>query len=127
MVAPAKGKKLALPYGGLVYTPVLLALAGEETRDAASLNRIRTRFANLYYTLPFSQDKPNLVVDYQRQLAAAGHLEAYNRRLLLMGDKQAFKAWEKANSFKWQSFTTWFQAHPLRVDEQHRFYRAQYD
>lgn len=128
IVMPARGQKLKLPYGNLVYEPVLLmALSPERAIDAYSLDRIRTRFIENYYALPFSKDKPNVLFDYEQRLLNAGHLEAYNHWLLMMGDEAAFGEWEKANPAKWQAFAAWFQANPLALDASHRLYRQQYD
>jgi hypothetical protein len=128
IVVPAKGKKLKLPYGSMVYEPVLLlALSQERAIDAYSLDRIRTSFLKNYYLLPLSKDKPNVLFDYQQRLLDAGHLEAYNHWLVMMGDEAAFSEWEKANHAKWQSFATWFQANPLVLNAGHRLYRQQYD
>jgi tetratricopeptide (TPR) repeat protein len=128
ILVPAKGQPLKLPYGSIVYEPVLLlALGQERTIDAYSLDRIRTSFIQNYYALPLSKDKPNVLFDYEQRLLAAGHLEAYNHWLLMMGDEAGFSEWEKANPAKWQAFATWFQANPLALDASHRLYRQQYD
>jgi tetratricopeptide (TPR) repeat protein len=128
MVLPAKGKKIKMPYAGMVYAPVLiLSVAGETTLDANSLDRIRTNFVRNYFKLPFSKDQPNALLDYQRQIDAVGHLEAYNHWLLLKGDEAAFADWQRANPGKWQAFTTWFKDNSITLDANHRFYRAQYD
>lgn len=128
MVLPAKGKKIKMPYAGMVYAPVLLlSLTGETTVDANSLDRIRTSFVRNYFKLPFSKDQPNALLEYQRQIDAVGHLEAYNHWLLLKGDETAFTDWKQANPGKWQAFTTWFKDNSITLDATHRFYRAQYD
>jgi tetratricopeptide (TPR) repeat protein len=125
---PAKGQKLKLPYGSTIYEPILLvALGKERTLDAFSLDRIRTSFVQNYYRIPFSKDKPNVLFDYQQRLLQAGHLEAYNHWLLMMGNEAAFREWEKANPGKWQSFAAWFQANPLALNDSHRLYRQQFD
>nr|GFC49048.1 hypothetical protein [Tanacetum cinerariifolium] len=61
VLAPAKGQKLKLPYGVMVYEPILAVAVGKEKAiDAFSLDRIRTSFVQNYYAMPFSKDKPNL-------------------------------------------------------------------
>ena len=128
VIVPVKGKKLKLPYGTLVYEPVMLiSVLGEKGADLNSLDRIRTSFVDNYYRLPASKDKPNSLFERQRQIKQAGHLEAYNHWLLLAGDEPGFSQWEKANPEKWSAFLAWFKENPLKLDDKHLFYRAQYD
>lgn len=128
IITPVKGKKLKLPYGGLVYEPVLLmSILGEKAIDLDALNRIRTNFVENYYRLPASKDVPNVLFEYQRQLKQAGHLEAYNHWLLLAGDETGFSQWEKANPEKWKSFVDYFKNNTLALNSKHLFYRQQYD
>jgi tetratricopeptide (TPR) repeat protein len=128
VIVPVKGKKLKLPYGGMVYEPVMLmSVLGEKSTDLRSLDHIRTNFVENYYRLPASKDSPNILFEYQRQIKHAGHLEAYNHWLLLAGDESGFSQWEKANPEKWTAFLGWFKANPLKLDTKHLFYRAQYD
>jgi tetratricopeptide (TPR) repeat protein len=128
VLAPAQGKKLKLPYGGMVYEPVLVVAVGKEKAiDAFSLDRIRTSFVQNYYAMSFSKDKPNLLFEYQQRLLKAGHLEAYNHWLLMKGNEAEFTQWQKANPFKWQGFADWFRANPLALDDAHRLFRQQFD
>lgn len=128
VIVPVKGKKLKLPYGGMVYEPVLLmSIIGEKGADLNSLDRIRTKFVENYYRLPASKDTPNVLFEYQRQIKQAGHLEAYNHWLLLAGDEPGFSQWEKANPEKWNTFLAWFKENPLKLNSKHLFYRAQYE
>ncbi|MFD2718834.1 tetratricopeptide repeat protein [Hymenobacter monticola] len=127
MIVPAKGEKLKLPYGSMVYEPVMLmSTIGEKSVNLDALDRIRTKFVENYYRLPASKDAPNALFDYQRQIKQAGHLEAYNHWLLLAGDETGFSQWKKANPEKWNGFLGWFEGHPLQLDSKHLFYRAQY-
>jgi tetratricopeptide (TPR) repeat protein len=128
VIVPVKGKKLKLPYGGMVYEPVMLmSIIGAKNLDLNALDRIRTNFVDNYYRLPASKDIPNVLFDYQRQIKRAGHLEAYNHWLLLAGDEAGFSQWEKANPEKWSAFLKWFKDTPLKLDSKHLFYRAQYE
>ncbi|MGI4875637.1 MAG: tetratricopeptide repeat protein [Janthinobacterium lividum] len=123
-----KGKDLKLPFGGLIYEPILMmSIIGETAIDANSLNRIRTNFLTNYYRLPASKKTPNVLFEYQQKIEQLGHLEAYNHWLLMMGDEQVFTEWEKANPGKWSAFVTWFKDNSITLDSTHRFYRAQYD
>ncbi|GAB3582421.1 tetratricopeptide repeat protein [Hymenobacter daeguensis] len=128
VIVPVKGQKLKLPYGGMVYEPVMLmSVIGEKGVDLNALDRIRTNFVENYYRLPASKNIPNVMFDYQRQIKQAGHLEAYNHWLLLAGDEAGFSQWEKDNPEKWKAFLQWFKNNQLKLDARHQFYRAQYE
>jgi tetratricopeptide (TPR) repeat protein len=123
-----KGKKAKLPFGVGVYEPAMgIAVLTEHSIDLNSLDRIRKRFVENYFSSGINKQYPNLLLDYQDEVLKAGQMEAYNHWLLMEGDMAAFKAWHKTNSVKWISFGYWFKQHPLKVDKLHRFYRGQYE
>ncbi len=120
--------KFKLPFHMAYGMPVSMALLGETTVDMASLDRIRGRFLDIYFhQLGYDKKYPNALYDYQQTVFKAGHLEAYNHWILMQGDMEAFNAWEKDNRDKWNAFLTWFNANPIKLNSNNRFYRAQYD
>lgn len=121
-----KGKKLKLPYGITYESTLALAVAGERDINLHSLNLIRNNFISSYYAMKRDDQYPNVLFDYQQQIAKAGHAEAYNHWVLMMGDEPAAAAWVKANPQQWTAFATWFKANPLKLDDKHKFYRTQY-
>ena len=115
-----------LPYGMGVYEATLsLALIGEKEIDLASLNRIRKAFLDNYYK-NFGERFPNALFAYQKEVEAAGHLEAYNYWVLSAGDPQGFVVWSEDNPEKWETFVEWFTENPIPLDRNNRFYRGQY-
>ncbi|HMN04556.1 MAG TPA: tetratricopeptide repeat protein [Flavobacteriales bacterium] len=116
-----------LPYGIGVYEPVLsLATVGETAIDINSLDRIRSRFLDLYHQQGFDKSHPNALFAYQQQVKEAGHLEAYNHWILMKGDEDRFGEWAGSHKEEWDSFVAWFRENGLEPDEGHRFYRSQY-
>ncbi|MEC5143910.1 hypothetical protein [Chitinophaga sp. 212800010-3] len=114
-------------YGTRVYEPVLsLALAGEKRIDLASLNRVRTRFLDVYEQQGHQTRQPVVLFDRQREIRTAGHLEAYNYWLLSEGDKVAFNHWQLANDAKWQAFVDWFREHAISITDDNKFNMEKY-
>jgi tetratricopeptide (TPR) repeat protein len=123
-----KGKKAKPPFGITVYEPILgIAVLKETAIDINSLDRIRKRFLENYFSSGTNKKYPNLLFDYQDEVLKAGQMEAYNHWLLMEGDKEGFKKWHAQNKAKWVSFGNWFKDHPLKTDQLHRFYRGQYE
>lgn len=121
---PAKFK---LPFGSGAYEfTLILAIMGERKIDLPALNRIRTKFTQVYFSGKNGRDYPNVLFEYQKKMMDAGHLEAYNFWLLSRGEEAAFANWRSENEDKWNDFVKWFTSNPLTVDLQHRFYRKQY-
>jgi tetratricopeptide (TPR) repeat protein len=119
--------KLKLPFELIVYEPTIsISLIGESKIDLDSLHRIRTRFLELYFKSGFEKEYPNILFDYQKRVNEAGHLEAYNHWILLMGDENGFTDWNNTNNEKWSAFITWFGNNPLTLDDKNKFYRYQY-
>lgn len=120
-------KNMKVPFGNAVYeTTLSIALAGERSIDLASLHRIRTNFLEVYEQLGHQKKTPVVLFDFQREVKAAGHLEAYNYWLLSEGDKIAFNHWELANNEKWESFVEWFGEHAIHITEENKFNMAKY-
>lgn len=44
----------------------------------------------------------------------------------MKGDEAGFQRWQVLHQDRWKAFLQWFEAHPLQLDETHRFYRTQY-
>ncbi|GAA3962191.1 tetratricopeptide repeat protein [Hymenobacter antarcticus] len=121
-----KGQKLKLPYSIAYESTLAVAVAAEKTINLASLNHIRSNFISAYYSMKRDATYPNILFDYQQQIARAGHAEAYNYWLLMKGDEPGFDQWYKDNPGKWKAFAAWFKENPLALDAKHRFYRTQY-
>lgn len=120
-------KHIKLPFGMGCYEMILsLAIVNEKQINIESLNRIRSRFVDVFFSEDFAQKYPNILFDYQRKIKEAGHLEAYNHWILMAGDQEGFNKWVNNNKVQWDGFVQWFSEHRLILDRTHRFYRTQY-
>lgn len=120
-------KKFKLPFGtGAFEMTLSIATIGEEKIDIASLDRIRTRFVEIYFNGDNAKDYPNILFDYQRKIMKEGHLGAYNYWILMKGDEDEFQKWGLENKEQWENFVAWFLDNPLKLDKEHKFIRWQY-
>ena len=121
------GSKLKLPYGMVYEMTLMLATLGERQVNLKSLSNIRNRFISNYFEQKRNLEYGNILFDYQRDIEAAGHAEAYNYWLLMKGDETGFNQWRTANPDKWAAFISWYPEHPILLTPTHKFYRQQYD
>lgn len=118
---------LKMPYGVMVYEKnLIVAIIKEKQIDLPSLNRIRSRFADVYFKNNDGNEYPNVLFEYHQTIAKAGHFEAYNYWLLGKGEDTTFSTWRTENKNKWENFTKWFSENKLSLTETHKFYRKQY-
>lgn len=116
-----------LPFGIGAYEPtMLISVFSEKEITLESLNRIRQNFAKNYFSMKYNEKYPNALLDYQKKILDAGHMEAYNYWLMMDGDEDGFAKWKKNNKDKWDAFITWYEDHPLELGENNKFYRLQY-
>ena len=114
-------------FGSGIYEPILmLSLPDVKTLDLATLSTIRTNFLNIYYKNNIENIYPNVLLDYQKLLMNAGHLEAYNYWILMQGDPSEFLQWKSANESQWKSFTDWFSNNPIKLSSKNKFVKDQY-
>jgi tetratricopeptide (TPR) repeat protein len=98
-----------LSFGLVVYEPTLmLSIIGEREIDMKSLNNIRTRFLERYPATKTKFIPSDNLMNYQKEIQKAGHLEAYNYWILMKGDETTFQNWATENEQKWNSFIEWF-------------------
>lgn len=118
--------KFKMPFNLAYGLPVLMSVGAQKTIDLESLNNIRAGFISLYHKLNYDKLYPNALFSYQDEIVKAGHFEAYNHWLLMKGDDAAFGLWYKANKPKWDAFYAWYNANPIKINPNNRFYRGQY-
>lgn len=116
-----------LPFPLVVYEPLLgIAVVGLSDISLPSLHTIRENFLKTYFEKELNLTYPNVLFDYQKRIADAGHLEAYNYWLLGMGDDVTFNRWKAMNDTKWNAFNSWIGANRLYLDTDNCFHRDQY-
>ncbi len=112
------------PYGTIIYEPTLeQALKGIKYIDLNTLNKVRTRFLEIYFAKKIDSQFPNVLFEYQNKVRQAGHLDAYNHWLLFKGNETMFAIWQAKNKEKWDSFTEWFNTNPIEINENNLFSR----
>lgn len=103
---------------------------GAQHVDAALLDTMRRNFI-ARFSAPgeeaWATRYGNVLLDYQRRIADAGHLEAYNRWIFSEGDPAAFVAWHETHAEEWNAFVAWFNDNPLKIGDGDRRRRDQYE
>jgi tetratricopeptide (TPR) repeat protein len=118
---------IKLPYGVSVYEPVLsIALVGEQQVTPASLDRIRSRFIDIYFQQNQHVKYPNALFTFVKTVKDAGHMEAYNHWILMKGDETDFELWRTSNPEKWEAFIEWFKQNKIALTQSNKFVRSQY-
>ncbi|MEX6688541.1 tetratricopeptide repeat protein [Danxiaibacter flavus] len=116
-----------LPFGTGCYEMVtIMAVAGFKSVDLNTLDSIRTGFVTFYFNGNKFSKYPNVLFDYQQKIKNAGFLDAYNHWILMKGDEAGFLKWQDENKARWMEFINWFDENKLALDDNHKFYRAQY-
>ncbi len=54
-------------------------------------------------------------------------IKTFSLIILMKGDEDAFDKWYSQNTKKWKAFVNWFTKNGLNLDQEHKFYRAQYN
>jgi tetratricopeptide (TPR) repeat protein len=119
---PSDLSQFRMPFGIGVYEPVLLLSSlALDTIDIHTLNTVRTKFVEQYYAQNHHTTFPNVLFAYQKRVAEAGHLEAYNYWVLSVGNPTEFDIWAEANPKKWTSFMNWFTRNAIEVTDENKF------
>lgn len=109
-------------YGTAVYEMIMvLSIIGEEEINLASLDRIRTKFRENYYSNDKHVEFPNVLFEYQKSIQEAGHMKAYNYWLLSQGNEDEFAEWMQANEGEWSAFIDWFLPNQIELDDANKF------
>lgn len=119
-------KNIKLPFPMVYEMNLTLALAGQKEITLNSISEIRTNFLKSFIKGGNNLKYPNILFGYQQKLTEQDFLEPYNHWILMMGDEVAFKKWQLANNSNWNNFLKWFGQNTLLIDDNHKFYRLQY-
>lgn len=115
-------ENLKLPYGLIVYVPVIaLSLVDTKEVSLSSLAEIRSNFIKIYYEQNHNEEYPNVLFEYHRQMKEDGNFEAYNHWLMMKGDEGAFDDWVGANKEKWDGFIKWYNPNPIKITTANKF------
>ena len=115
------------PFAKACYEPtVMMSMLSEKKVDVNALCRMRKKFIESYIRSGNYQQYPNALFSYQYKVLKAGHMDAYNHWILQEGDKAVYNSWLDNNKDAWDKFLKWYKKNPLLLDDNFKFYRAQY-
>ncbi|PHR31398.1 MAG: hypothetical protein COA38_08110 [Fluviicola sp.] len=107
---------------GSVYEMMLgLSVIGEKEVSLESLDRIRTKFRENYYSNDKHVEFPNALFEYQKKVQEAGYMEVYNYWVLSQGNDEEFTAWKDLNDDTWNAFIDWFSPNKIQLDDSNKF------
>ncbi|MEI6767269.1 MAG: CDC27 family protein [Bacteroidota bacterium] len=116
-----------LPFANSVFEMnYLLSLVGEKEINLATLNRIRTKFIEMYFSKDQSKNYPNVLFDFHKQLISKNYFDCYNYWLFYYGNESEADAWITNNKDRFEQFLKWFSDNPLDLSKDKQFYRFQY-
>ncbi len=121
-VMASMGKSFA---NGAYEMTLVKSIIGEKMINLASLNRIRTKFLDIYTQEGRDTTYPVVLFDFQRKVKEAGHLEAYNYWILGLGDEKVFGEWRSEHEQQWNDFMKWFKENRIKITEENTFIRTQ--
>lgn len=122
---PGDGE-LEIPFSLMYENTIGIAAAMAGKVNLNSLSNIRNQFLKSYFAAGNDKKFPNVLFDYQKKIADAGHANAYNHWVLMRGDEAAFSKWAEEHSKEIDDFVAWFKVNRLELDNTHKFYRKQY-
>jgi tetratricopeptide (TPR) repeat protein len=93
-----------------------------ETIHQARQNFVVEWFSKDVYYESYSHS----LIDFQKKLQEAGHMEAYNYWLISEGDYDNFYVWYEQNKDKFEAFADWYNAHPISLTPQDIYARTDY-
>lgn len=122
-----KSGDLKMPYGLMVYEPLVSAAVPIDSVNLENLCKMRSNFLDLYFKQGHNKTYPHVLFDYQMKVKQAGHLNAYNHWVLKAGDTKAFEKWKNGHKTEWDAFTRWFSENKLEITARNKFVRKTFD
>lgn len=110
---------------GAYEMTLVKSLIGEKMINLASLNRVRTKFLDIYTQEGRDTSYPVVLFDFQRKVKDAGYLDAYNYWILGQGDDKVFGEWRSEHEQQWNGFMKWFKENRLKITGENAFVRSQ--
>jgi tetratricopeptide (TPR) repeat protein len=130
---PEKDKAFKFPFSAayemmmsVSVAPILVENKKVKELNILLLNKVKTTFIEQWYSQKKDREYANILFDFQKKLQADGFLEAYNYWIFMKGDEAEFNNWQVKNKDAYEKFATRFDANPLEINREKRFYRTQY-
>jgi Flp pilus assembly protein TadD len=89
---------------------------GNDKVDLGLIFKVRKAFLTSWFSVELPTDKEFPLFQYQRQVDAAGHFEAYSYWLFGRGNPDEMRAWLAANRAGFDGFLAWFESHPIALN-----------
>lgn len=103
-----------------------MMMSTDTVKTIASLSNTRTTFIEQWYDQKKHKDHDNVIFSFQKKVLDAGHIEAYNYWLLMMGRLEEFETWYNANEDAFNAFVDWFNANRIEFSKKEYFSRLNY-
>lgn len=102
----------------------IMAVIGEKNIDLNSLSRIREKFIENYFKEDYKH-YPNVLFQYQKEMAETGVFNAYNHYLFQIGAEKEFDHWLETNRDEYDAFVAWYTAaeNSIEVTHENKFIR----
>jgi len=121
-----KEEESKFPFEFIYEFVTTISVVSEKTIDINSIDRIRTRFLEMYFKMGHDKKYPNILFDFQKEIQNSGNLETYNHWIVMKGNEEEFGKWYNDNLDKWDKFMKWFTKNQLKVNKDKKFHREQY-
>ncbi|SFF43734.1 tetratricopeptide repeat protein [Sunxiuqinia elliptica] len=101
--------------------------ANENELGIKSFSNIRTAFITEWYDKNRNTEYPNILFDWHKKLIDLEHFESYNYWLFMKGNEKEFEEWYNQNSEQFDKFIEWFSSNPMKINDENKFHRTQYE
>ena len=100
-------KDKRLPFCMVFGAHFILGTTQTNEFNLYSLSKIRQEFIESFFKKD-NKDYPNILFDYQKEMADNNIFDAYNHYIFQMGAKEEFNSWLKTNESDYNKFVDWY-------------------
>lgn len=116
-----------MPFSTFVYESCLLTgVTMVDSLDYDGLCEAREKFLEVYLQQGHDEKYGNVLMSYQKKIKDAGHFNAYNHWLLMMGDTDGFDKWYADNKQEFEDFASWYLENPISITKENVFLRKDF-
>lgn len=94
--------------------------------DFDAVVMMRSTFLSFWQDKELDKEFPLAVFDFEKRVNEEGHLEAYQRWLLMYGDIKAFEAYLKENENTFLKFWDWFKESSFEIEQENAVVRSRF-
>lgn len=108
----------------IAFEPILAEFPKKKIElEVLDVIRARENFTEFWGATKATKNQPVFIFDWQKQVAEAGHSEAYNHWVLQEANGLYFEGWYQKNEEKFKAFAEWFSATELPLSKENVFVR----